>query len=116
MRTIQHWIGGTPTSGASTRTAPVWNPATGQRQADVLLAEASDVDSAVSVAAKAFEQWRDASLSRLNLELLCVRDARHQQRYVEALNLLGSTTPASALTSLPPPPRFAPPHPPTAQP
>ena len=29
MRTIEHWIGGKATAGASTRTAPVFNPATG---------------------------------------------------------------------------------------
>ena len=38
MRTIEHWIGGTTTSGTSTRTAPVWNPATGEQQAQVVLA------------------------------------------------------------------------------
>ena len=29
MRTIEHWIGGKPTSGTPGGTAPVWNPATG---------------------------------------------------------------------------------------
>lgn len=40
MRTIQHRIGGTETSGASTRTAPVWNPAPGE-VAKEMLAESS---------------------------------------------------------------------------
>jgi acyl-CoA reductase-like NAD-dependent aldehyde dehydrogenase len=44
VRTIEHWIGGASTAGVSTRTAPVWNPATGQRQADLLLAGASAID------------------------------------------------------------------------
>ena len=44
MRTIEHWIGGNTTAGTSTRTAPVWNPATGEQQAEVLLAERADVD------------------------------------------------------------------------
>jgi len=64
MRTIEHWIGGSETQGASTRTAPVWNPATGEQQAQVLLAEAADADAAVQAAAKAFEDWRDAGLVR----------------------------------------------------
>ncbi len=74
MRTIQHWIGGALTSGASRRTAPVWNPATGQQQAEVLLAEASDVDTAVGVAAKAFEAWSEASLSKRTSVLFAFRE------------------------------------------
>jgi len=64
VKTIQHRIGGSETNGASTRTAPVWNPATGDLQADVLLAEAADVDAAVKAAQAAFHEWRDASLTR----------------------------------------------------
>src|SRR6266550_919896 len=41
MRTIQHWIAGSETTGASTRWGPVWNPATGEQQAQVALAELS---------------------------------------------------------------------------
>jgi malonate-semialdehyde dehydrogenase (acetylating)/methylmalonate-semialdehyde dehydrogenase len=62
MRRIEHWIGGSETSGSSTRTAPVWNPATGVQQAEVVLAEAADVDAAVAAAGKAFEEWRDVSV------------------------------------------------------
>ncbi|MDQ4042012.1 MAG: CoA-acylating methylmalonate-semialdehyde dehydrogenase, partial [Actinomycetota bacterium] len=64
LKTIQHRIGGTDTAGASTRTAPIWDPATGQQQAEVLLAEAADVDAAVQAAKAAFEQWGDVSLTR----------------------------------------------------
>jgi malonate-semialdehyde dehydrogenase (acetylating)/methylmalonate-semialdehyde dehydrogenase len=64
MRTIEHWIGGTETSGASTRKGPIWNPATGERQAEVTLAETADVDVAVQAARKAFDTWRDVSLTR----------------------------------------------------
>ena len=46
-RTIRHRIGGEETTGASTRTAPVWDPASGEQQAEVLLAEPADVDAAV---------------------------------------------------------------------
>jgi len=64
MRTIQHWIGGSSTTGVSTRTAPVFDPATGQQHAEVLLAEPSDVDTAVDAARKGFEKWRQESLAR----------------------------------------------------
>jgi malonate-semialdehyde dehydrogenase (acetylating)/methylmalonate-semialdehyde dehydrogenase len=64
VRTIAHWIGGSETTGSSTRTANVWNPATGQVQAQVLLAETADVDAAVQAANKAFETWFDVSVTR----------------------------------------------------
>jgi malonate-semialdehyde dehydrogenase (acetylating) / methylmalonate-semialdehyde dehydrogenase len=64
VRTVEHWIDGTITSGQSTRQSPVWNPATGEQQAQVALGSAADLDAAVSAAAKAFEQWSQVSLSR----------------------------------------------------
>ena len=62
MRTIQHWIDGAETRGSSTRTSPVFNPATGEQQAEVALAEQADVDRVVAAAAAAFEEWGDSSL------------------------------------------------------
>jgi malonate-semialdehyde dehydrogenase (acetylating)/methylmalonate-semialdehyde dehydrogenase len=56
LRTITHWIGGKPVGGASDRTSPVWNPATGEQQAEVALASVEDVDSAVRTARAAFER------------------------------------------------------------
>ncbi|MEP6852086.1 MAG: CoA-acylating methylmalonate-semialdehyde dehydrogenase [bacterium] len=64
MKVIAHWIGGAETTGASTRTAPVWDPATGRQQADVVLAEPGDVEHAVAVAAKAAESWAESSLAK----------------------------------------------------
>jgi malonate-semialdehyde dehydrogenase (acetylating)/methylmalonate-semialdehyde dehydrogenase len=64
LRTVQHRIGGVDTAGDSTRRSPIWDPASGLQQAEVLLAEASDVDRAVRAARAAFERWRDVSLAR----------------------------------------------------
>jgi len=64
LRTIQHRIGGAETSGSSSRSAPVFDPATGEQQAQVLLAEPADVDAAVQAARTAFERWGDVSLTR----------------------------------------------------
>jgi malonate-semialdehyde dehydrogenase (acetylating)/methylmalonate-semialdehyde dehydrogenase len=64
VRTIQHWIDGAETSGSGSRRGPVFNPAAGEQQAEVVLAEQSDVDRAVAVAAAAFEEWSQSSLSR----------------------------------------------------
>ncbi|MET8995520.1 CoA-acylating methylmalonate-semialdehyde dehydrogenase [Amycolatopsis sp. NPDC004169] len=80
MNTIEHWIDGTATPAGSTRTAPVYDPATGQRQARVLLAEPSDVDTAVSAAAKAFESWGNSSLSQRTKVMFAFREllVRHE--------------------------------------
>ncbi|MEV6600861.1 CoA-acylating methylmalonate-semialdehyde dehydrogenase [Actinoplanes sp. NPDC051346] len=63
MSTIEHWIGGRLTTGAATRTGDVFNPATGQRQHEVVLAAPADVDDAVAAAKAAFASWSQASLS-----------------------------------------------------
>lgn len=64
MTTIQHWINGSPTPGAATATQPVFNPATGAEQAQVVLGGAPDVDTAVRAASAAFETWSESSLSQ----------------------------------------------------
>jgi malonate-semialdehyde dehydrogenase (acetylating)/methylmalonate-semialdehyde dehydrogenase len=71
---VTHWIGGKPVTGRSTRTGPVWNPATGEQQAEVLLADVEDVDEAVRTAAAAFEQWRESSLSARTKVLFAFRE------------------------------------------
>lgn len=63
MRTIEHWIGGRPSNPGSSRTSPVWNPATGAQQAEVLLASEADVNDAVALARTAFDGWSQTSLS-----------------------------------------------------
>jgi malonate-semialdehyde dehydrogenase (acetylating) / methylmalonate-semialdehyde dehydrogenase len=74
MRTIEHWIGGKPTAGSPTGTAPVWDPATGDQQAEVILGSAADVDEAVRVAAAAFQEWSQSSLSRRAKVLFAFRE------------------------------------------
>ena len=74
MRTITHWIGGKPEPGTSSRTSPVWNPATGEQQAEVTLASVADVDAAVRSAAVAFETWSQSSLSTRTKVLFAFRE------------------------------------------
>ena len=64
MRRINHWINGQVVEGTSGRTVPVWNPATGEQQAEVDLASVEEVDAAVRAATAAFPAWRATSLSR----------------------------------------------------
>ena len=55
--TVCHWINGQRVTPAATRTADVFNPATGRVIARVALAESADVDAAVKAAAAAFPGW-----------------------------------------------------------
>ncbi len=71
---VTHWIAGAATRGESTRTAPVYDPATGEVAREVALAEPSDVDAAVSAAAAAFPAWRDASLAKRTQVLFAFRE------------------------------------------
>ncbi len=63
MRTIEHWIAGKAFAGSSDRTSAVFNPATGQQQAEVRLSTESDVGAAVAAAKDAFVEWSQTSLS-----------------------------------------------------
>jgi malonate-semialdehyde dehydrogenase (acetylating)/methylmalonate-semialdehyde dehydrogenase len=74
VSTIQHWIDGRPTAGASTRTSTVWNPATGIAQHDLLLGEQSDVEAAVQAAKAAFDTWGDSSISTRTKVLFAFRE------------------------------------------
>src|SRR2546421_11614486 len=73
-RIIHHWIGGKPTSGAGQRSGPVFNPATGEQQAQVAFASTADVDEAVRTAKAAFEEWSQASLSTGTKVLFAFRE------------------------------------------
>jgi malonate-semialdehyde dehydrogenase (acetylating)/methylmalonate-semialdehyde dehydrogenase len=80
MRTISHWIDGKPAAGGSARTAPVYNPATGQVQAEVLLAGADDVRAAVRCAAERFTGWSQSSLSARTEILFAFRNLVHAHK------------------------------------
>jgi malonate-semialdehyde dehydrogenase (acetylating)/methylmalonate-semialdehyde dehydrogenase len=74
VRTIGHWIDGRPVTTEGARSAPVWNPATGEQQAEVLLASSDEVAAAVRSSATAFEEWSQASLSRRSKVLFAFRE------------------------------------------
>jgi malonate-semialdehyde dehydrogenase (acetylating)/methylmalonate-semialdehyde dehydrogenase len=74
MRTIEHWINGKPSPGAGELFSPVFDPATGQQQAQVALAASGDVDAAVAAAAQAFPAWSQSSLSKRTAVLFAFRE------------------------------------------
>ena len=57
VRNVPHWINGKAVAGSSGRTAKVYNPATGQVQALVPLANKAEMDAAVEAAKAAFPEW-----------------------------------------------------------
>ena len=76
---IAHWIDGRKAPGTSGRTGPVYNPATGQRSADVELASAREVEAVVAKAVVAAKEWRHASLSQRSGVLFAFRQLLHER-------------------------------------
>ncbi len=74
MSVVQHWVGGAAFAGASTRTAPVYNPATGVAQREVLLATTADVDHAVATAKAAFPGWSGTSVAKRQAIMFAFRE------------------------------------------
>ena len=87
MKTIEHWIAGKLTSGVSDRTAPVFNPATGEQQAEVLLGSVADVEAGIQAAAEAFPAWGQTSISRRTKILFEFRELvnRHAMEIAELI-------------------------------
>jgi malonate-semialdehyde dehydrogenase (acetylating) / methylmalonate-semialdehyde dehydrogenase len=68
IKRISHWIDGKPWAGVAERSGDVFDPATGRLAGKVDFASQSEVDEAVSAAARAFASWRHSSLAaRSNL-------------------------------------------------
>lgn len=89
MRQVQHWIGGQATAGETDATSPIFNPATGQQTAEVVLAQPSDVDRAVATASRAFESWRFSSLAQRQNVMFAFRELVNANRH-ELARLLTS--------------------------
>lgn len=54
---LQHWIANRSHAGHGAQRSPVHDPASGRLRAEVALADAHDVDVAVSAAQAAFGAW-----------------------------------------------------------
>ena len=77
---IGHWIDGAPRAGASGRTAPVFNPATGQTTADVALADEADIAAALASAQRGFETWSRYSIARRQQVIFAFRELLNSRR------------------------------------
>jgi malonate-semialdehyde dehydrogenase (acetylating)/methylmalonate-semialdehyde dehydrogenase len=77
---ISHWIDGKPWAGVAQRTGEVYDPATGELSGRVDFASPSEVDEAVSAAARAFAGWRDTSLASRSNVLFAFRELLSARR------------------------------------
>ncbi len=84
MRRLANFIGGEHVAPKSAKYAELINPATGTPFAEMPVSDASDIDAAVTVAAKAFESWRRTTPSERSMALLKVADVleRHADELV----------------------------------
>ncbi|ONI82370.1 methylmalonate-semialdehyde dehydrogenase (CoA acylating) [Saccharothrix sp. ALI-22-I] len=80
MSTIPHWIDGARTTGVSSRTSDVFNPAIGAVASQVTLAEEADVNLAVASAVKAAEGWGESSLATRGRVLFKFRELVDRHR------------------------------------
>jgi len=64
MERISHWVNNKVVKGTSGNTGKVFNPATGEQQAEVDLASVAEVDAVVAAAKTAFATWRSSNLSK----------------------------------------------------
>ena len=77
MKEIGHWINGKHVAGTSGRKADVFNPATGEVQAQVALASKAELDAATADAAEAQVKWGATNPQRR---------ARVMMKFVDLLN------------------------------
>ncbi|HUG49658.1 MAG TPA: aldehyde dehydrogenase family protein, partial [Terrimesophilobacter sp.] len=63
MALVRHFINGQD-AGQPDRTGPVYNPATGRQQHELIYASVADVEAAIAAAKDAFPAWRSTSLTK----------------------------------------------------
>ena len=102
MRTIDHWIGGQTVTSSSGRFGPVYNPATGEQQAQVGLASVAEVDAGVAAAKEAFATWRNASLSKRAEVMFRFRElvVSHRDEIAELVSVEHGKVPSDAAGEL----------------
>jgi malonate-semialdehyde dehydrogenase (acetylating)/methylmalonate-semialdehyde dehydrogenase len=74
MKRITHWIDGKPFAGESEHAGDVFDPALGVVSGRVDFAPAAVVDEAVAAATRAFDGWRESSLSKRTKVLFAFRE------------------------------------------
>jgi malonate-semialdehyde dehydrogenase (acetylating)/methylmalonate-semialdehyde dehydrogenase len=80
VTSIGHWIDGGAVEGASGRTGPVFNPATGRQTGEVAFASVEEIDRAVASGKAAFPAWRALSLAKRAELMFAIRELVHERR------------------------------------
>jgi malonate-semialdehyde dehydrogenase (acetylating) / methylmalonate-semialdehyde dehydrogenase len=80
VKTLHHWVGGSPANGTSERFSDVTDPATGEVSARLPLASAEEVDAAVAAAKQAFPEWRDSSLAKRTTIVFAFRELLNSRK------------------------------------
>lgn len=75
MEQLWNFIGGERRASVEGATMPVIDPVTGQAYAQAPCSTTADVDTAMAVAAEAFESWRNTTPSQRSLALFRIADA-----------------------------------------
>ena len=98
-RRITHLIGHEYWTGTAERTAPVYNPATGQQTGAVDLASKALVDEVVARAEKAAAKWGAMSMTRRGKVMFAFRELlnAHKERIAEIITSEHGKTVADAL-------------------
>ncbi len=86
---LPHWKDGAPFPGSSGRSAPVYDPATGQVTTHVTLASEQDAQTVIAAAAAAYPGWRDMSLARRTQVLFRFRELLNARKH-EAAEIITS--------------------------
>ncbi|GAB2557593.1 CoA-acylating methylmalonate-semialdehyde dehydrogenase [Leucobacter ruminantium] len=77
---INHWIDGAIRESKSGSTAPVYNPATGQVQANVALADQAEIDEAIASAQRGFEVWSEFSMAKRQTVIFKFRELLNERK------------------------------------
>ena len=77
---LEHWVNGASWTGESTRTSPVFDPATGGIAAQVRLASESDCDAIAESSFEAFRSWRSSSVATRTRVMFAYREILSERR------------------------------------
>ena len=96
---IHHWIEGKLSPSTSGRSAPVFNPATGEIQAQVDLASVEEINHAVRIAKAASGAWRATPLSRRSEIMFKFRELldAHKGELAQIISLEHGKVPSDAM-------------------
>ena len=102
MYRVSHWVNNKVVAGKSGRIGKVFNPATGEQQAEVDFADVAEVDMVVAAAKAAQPAWRATNLSRRAEIMFRMRELvdANRKEIASLLTLEHGKVPSDALGEL----------------